>query len=77
MNKLFIDVPTKAAGNIIYAKLKRLKTTVSITRPANYVYGTIQPECKMILETSWTEEELDAWLYKTKGIDYIGCGYQT
>lgn len=76
MNKLFIDVPTKTDGNVLYNRLKSLKTTTSITRPANYQFGGIQPECKMVLETCWSEEELDAWLYKAKGIDYIGCGVE-
>lgn len=74
MNNLFIDVGNKKEGMIIYHKLKRLKSTLSLEKPVNYYFGGVQNECIIRLETTKTETELDDWLYKTKGINYIGCG---
>lgn len=75
MNRLFIDVPNKAAGNVIFNRLKSLKTTSEVTRPVNYQFcGQTQNECQMLLVTTKTEKEVDDWLYASKGVDYIGCG---
>jgi hypothetical protein len=74
MKTLFIDVGSKSDGMKIFHRLKRLKSTISIEKPVNYVFGTVQNECIILLQTTWTEKTLDDWLYKSKGIDYIGCG---
>ena len=73
--ELFIDVASYKDGMLIYHKLKRLKSTVSISKPVQYYFaGTVQTECIILLDSSMNEEMLDSWLYKTKGIDYIGSG---
>lgn len=74
MTSLFIDTPDEKSANNIYNKLKRLKTTLFISKPVHYQFGGIQQECIIMLDSSWNEEQLDSWLYRTKGIDYIGCG---
>lgn len=77
MRTLFIDVPSKTEGNKIFHRLKRLKSVLSIEKPVNYYFGGIQNECIIYLDTTMTEEQLDNWLYKSNGIDYIGCGEKT
>lgn len=77
MKTLFIDVGSKSDGMKLFHRLKRLKSVLSIEKPVNYFFGGIQDECIIYLDTTMTEEQLDNWLYKTKRIDYIGCGEKT
>lgn len=73
MNKFIIDVEVKGwicSAYHTYMALKRLRTTKMIYPPEPYYQDTSLAQIK--IETSWTEEQLEKWLYKTKGIDYIG-----
>ncbi len=69
MNHLGIDVETKDKFKII-ARLSKLKTTRAVTDGGMYnedhKYSQIQ------IDTDWTEAELEDWLYRTKGIEYVG-----
>lgn len=72
----FIDVDNMKNAMRIYRALARLKSTLEITKPANYTCGTVQGECFITLETTMNEKELDNWLYTRKaGTGYIGNGY--
>ena len=69
VNSLGIYVPTKGKGATI-SKLSKLKTTISCEDGGMYHQDL---NCSQIwIETTWTEDELEAWLYKSKGVDYIG-----
>lgn len=66
---LGMDVKTTSAKKIIKL-LEAQKNTVLIESMGQY---REDPSCTMVfIDTYWSEEQLDAWLYKTKGIDYIG-----
>ncbi len=68
-NKFIIDAPT-SSGKVIKRRLGNLKTTLTLDYRGPY---TQAPEaCQIYVETTWTEDELDLWLWKSKGIDYIG-----
>lgn len=69
MNKLGIDAPTKAVPNLV-KRLKRLKTTDFVTDGG--AYREDRSISQVLIDTAWTEKELDDWLYRTKGVDYIG-----
>ena len=69
MNKLGIDVPTKGVKQLI-RRLKALKTTEFVVDGG--AYREDRSISQVLLDTSWTEKELEDWLYRTKGVDYIG-----
>lgn len=69
MNKLGIDAPTKGVKALI-RRLKRLKTTECVVDGG--AYREDMSDGQVLIDTSWTEKELEDWLYRTKGIDYIG-----
>lgn len=70
MNKLGIDVKTKTAKKLI-ARLSTLKTTVKVDGP--FEYWQDRNYSQILIDTEWTESQLDDWLYKTKhGCEYIG-----
>lgn len=68
-NKLGIDVETRHKANLI-RRLATLKTTVSVADGGKYHEDLSFSQVH--LETSWSEGDLDLWLYETKGIDYVG-----
>lgn len=69
MNKLGIDVRTKDKARLM-ARLRGLVSTVSVQDGGTYHED---PSYSQVwLDTSKTEGELDAWLYGTKGIEYVG-----
>ena len=69
MNSFFIDVPTYAA-RVTLSRLLHLKTTYLAESKGKYREdpGVTQ----LYIKTKWTEDQLDHWLYKSKGVDYIG-----
>lgn len=69
MNKLGIDCYTKGKARLM-RRLKTLACTVSVTDGGEYHQD--RNLSQIHLETAWTEEELDKWLYQTPGLDYIG-----
>jgi hypothetical protein len=69
MNYLGIDVPTKSKGAVM-RKLARLKPTESVEDGGVYHQDTSIGVVRVT--TIWTEEQLDHWLWATKGVDYIG-----
>lgn len=69
LNNFIIDTYTKGHG-VLVSKLKRLKTTEEVS--FNGAYHQDKNLCQIKITTSWIEDQLESWLYKTKGIDYIG-----
>ena len=70
MNKLGIDCKTKGKNDLIRA-LRQLKTTYSVDDCG--AYQADKSLSMLYIDTEWTEEEMDNWLYKTKvPCDYIG-----
>ena len=69
MNKLGIDCPTKGVKQLV-RRLKALKTTDFATDGG--AYREDMNISQVLIDTIWTEKELEDWLYRTKGMDYIG-----
>ena len=69
MNKLGIDAPTKGVKQLV-RRLKQLKTTDFATDGG--AYREDMSISQVLLDSSWSEKELEDWLYRTKGVDYIG-----
>ena len=69
MNHFGIDVYTKDKAKLI-ARLKRLVSTITATDGGEYRED--KNLSQVHLTTNKTEAQLDAWLYKTKGIEYVG-----
>ncbi len=68
MNKLGIDCMTATKGKII-AMLQPLATTIEVRDGGKYWEG---PEYSQVfLDTTWTESELDDFLYNMN-TDYVG-----
>jgi hypothetical protein len=67
--RLGIDVPTKGKKETI-RRLRRLKTTIEVSDGG--VYWEDRYYSQIHIDTTWTEEQLDDWLYRTKGIEYVG-----
>ena len=67
--KFGIDVQTTLKRHLI-ASLKRLKSTISVTDAG--VYREDHAYSQVHIETTWTEQELDNWLWATKGIEAVG-----
>ena len=69
MNHFGIDVYTKDKAKLI-TRLKGLVTTITATDGG--AYREDKNLSQVHLTTNKTEAQLDAWLYKTKGIEYVG-----
>lgn len=69
MNNLGIDVKTKDKAHLI-RRLRALKTTDTVEDGG--MYHEDRSYSQVWLTTEWSEKELDDWLYRTKGINYIG-----
>ena len=67
--KLGIDCNTNGHKKLV-ARLAALKTTADVHYAGPYRQNV--NICQIHIETTWSEAELDEWLYKAKGIDYIG-----
>lgn len=67
--KLGIDVPTKGKGKTI-SRLRNLKTTLSVEDGGEYHED--RNYSQIHIDTTWTEDQLDAWLGRAKGVDYVG-----
>lgn len=69
-NMLGIDVETYTAKRL-YARLRRLKSTFSISIAGPYP-GCLD-YCQLHIITTLTEDQLDHWLWKTNhGAEYVG-----
>jgi hypothetical protein len=69
LNTFGIDTYTKGCKSLV-RRLNSLKTT-GIAEQGG-VYREEPSLCQVIVSTTWTEDQLDDWLWRTKGIDYIG-----
>lgn len=69
MNAFYIDTYTKS-HKVLLRRLGSLKATVRVMDDG--VYRECPDNSRIYLESSWSEEELDGWLYRTNGIDYVG-----
>lgn len=66
---LGIDVPTSHASRVV-KRLELLKTTQLVSRQGPY---REDPGYTQVwVDTRMTEDELDDWCYRTKGIEYVG-----
>jgi hypothetical protein len=74
MNHLGIDAPTKAVYNLV-KRLKRLKTTDFVIDGG--VYREDRSLSQVLIDTTLSEKELEDWLYKSKGVDFIGTFERT
>lgn len=64
-----IDVETRCA-KLLAARLGCQRNTIDVSLGG--IYREDPAYQQVFLTTHWTEEQLDAWLCKTKGIDYQG-----
>ena len=69
MNHLGIDVRTTDKKRLI-TRLKGLVSTVSVQDGGQYREDLSYSQVH--ITTNKTMRQLDDWLYKTKGIDYVG-----
>lgn len=72
VNKLGIDIATNDV-NYLINRLKNLKSTKAITDGGRYHQD--RSYSQILIDTVWSENELDDWLYKTKFnryVDYVG-----
>lgn len=69
MNHFGIDVLTKDKRKLM-TRLRGLVSTVSVADGGEYREDSIYSQ--VWLTTNKTETQIDAWLYKTKGIEYVG-----
>lgn len=67
--KFGIDVPTKGKGKTI-SRLRRLKTTMDVCDGGEY--HADRGYSQIHIDTTWTIEQLDDWLYRVKGVDCDG-----
>ena len=67
--RLGIDVLTKGKKETI-RRLRRLKTTIEVSDGG--VYWEDRNYSQIHIDTTWTEEQLNDWLYRMKGIEYVG-----
>ena len=75
MAHLGIDVYTKHCKKLIN-RLSKLKSTLAIANSG--AYREDQTYSKILIETTFTEDELDKWLYSTNhGCDYVGVFTQS
>jgi hypothetical protein len=70
----FIDVESHEA-NATQRRLGLMKDTVTVESDGKYRED--HDYTRLYLETFWTEEQLDTWLYKTKGVGYVGIAETT
>lgn len=69
IHRLGIDVETRCASALV-RKLEQLKSTMSVINAGSY---REDPGCAQVwVDTRMTEAELEDWLYRAKGIDYVG-----
>lgn len=69
MNHFGIDVLTKDKRKLM-TRLRGLVSTVSVADGGEYREDSSYSQ--VWLTTNKTETQIDAWLYKTKGIEYVG-----
>jgi len=67
--RLGIDVETCCASALV-RRLAQLKTTFNISNAG--AYREDPGYTQVWVDTRMTEDELEDWLYRAKGIDYVG-----
>ena len=67
--KFIIDTYTIGKGKLI-SRLSKLKTTISCEDGG--MYHQDKELSQIWIDTIWSEDKLDEWLYNAKGIYYIG-----
>ena len=68
-HRLGIDVETRCASALA-RRLAPLKTTMSVIKAG--AYREDPGYTQVWVDTRMTEDELEDWLYRAKGIDYVG-----
>ena len=68
-NRFIIDVWV-ADRKPLMRRLEKLKTTTFLGDCGAYAFD--QQYSMLALETTWTEQQLDKWLWSSKGIGYEG-----
>lgn len=69
IHRLGIDVETHSASTLV-RRLAPLKTTMSVSKAG--AYREDPGYTQVWVDTRMTEAELEDWLYRAKGIDYVG-----
>jgi hypothetical protein len=69
VQRLGIDVETRHAKRLV-KRLEAQKNTVMVGLGGAYHQDLNISQ--VLLDTHWTESQLDGWLYKTTGIEYMG-----
>lgn len=67
--RLGIDVETRCVANL-KKRLGDLKTTFALHNAGAYREDPAYTQ--IWVDTRMTEEQLEEWLYRAKGIDYVG-----
>ena len=69
IHSFFVDVETSSV-QVAFKTLGKLKTTLRLENDGSY---NEDKSCsRLYLETTWSEEQLEEWLWRTNHIDYIG-----
>lgn len=69
LHRLGIDVETRFKATLI-SRLRALKSTKQVGDGGEYHWD--RNFSQVWLETEMTEDQLDDWLYATKGVNYVG-----
>lgn len=69
IHRLGIDVETHSASTLV-RRLGQLKTTFNISNAG--AYREDPGYTQGWVDTRMTEDEMEDWLYRAKGIDYVG-----
>ena len=70
MNKIGIDVKTSDAQKLISALWKLDGIVETVVNGGAYREDPYH--CQVHLETIWTEEQVETWLYESSPVDYVG-----
>lgn len=69
INTFGIDVETQDKKHLI-RRLGRIKATKDVTDGG--VYSMDKSYSQVHVTTEWDMDKLEDWLYKTKGVNYVG-----
>lgn len=69
IHRLGIDVETRCVSNLM-RRLGDLKTTFALYNAG--AYRENPGYTQVWVDTRMTEDEMEDWLYRAKGIDYVG-----
>ena len=74
LHYLGFDVETASAKYTV-RRLATLKTTDAVENMG--AYGECPEYTKVFIDTTWTEAQLEEWLYRTSGVNAVGAFERT